>query len=383
MARSDVEHFGLLNRWPVIMEQSPWHFNQLNGVNAPLTEPCDEVHIQEERDALADSLNLSVELLAENMGFYPRPVWLEARLDLGHGYPMEWQSLKTPFGYLEEFSIRTQTLIAAGVTVTYTDDDGDGVFETATIAQATTVSADELRVYYQTADGASAAGDDDWEIEPLTVSSDGATATITGPAYLFTHPEVVWDNPKEEPNYNTKRPFDSADNANYVTEVDVYRVYGNTTGAVKFLTDPILDSSVSNSGDISENGVGRIIDSKYGLFQVRLENCADLTNCEFWPQQVWVSYKAGYPLRNTLMDRRLERQLCRLANIRNPYEVNTDCSERILTMWQRDQDIISNEFSRVASAPPWGSMKYGDWDSWNNLKHMRLNKTTKITRRSL
>jgi hypothetical protein len=363
------------------MQESQWHFNQLAGANAPLTEPCDEVYIQRNRDDIADGLYLAVELVTEELRFYPRPVWLTERLDLGHGNPMEWQTLKTKWGYVEEFSIRTQELIEAAVAVVYSDEDGDGFNDTATITVATTVSADEIRVYFQTSDGASSAGDDDWEIEPLTVTSDGATATITGGMYLFADPEVVWEHPLEDPNYLVKQPFNSTDAANFVTAVDIYRVYGNTTGAVKLLTDPILDCSVANSGDVSENAVGRIIDARLGQFQVRLGNCTDLTNCTYYPQQIWISYKAGYPLRNGLMDRTLERNITRIANTKIPYKPDTDCKERTITMWQNDCEEIGS-VGTMTTPPPWGGMTRGEWDGWNMIKRLRLSRGGKITARS-
>jgi hypothetical protein len=382
MARSDVEHFAMLNRWPVVMQENPWHFNQLAGANAPLSEPCDEVYIQQNRDDIADGLNLAVEMVSEELGFYPRPVWLTDRLKLGHGYPMEWQQLKTRWGYIEEFSIKTSTLIEAGVAVVYSDADGDGINDTATVSVATAIAADEIRIYFQVADGASEAGSDDWEIEPVTITSDGVTATIVGPAYLFTDPNTVWANPKENPNYNTKLPFNSADAANFVTKVDVYRVYGNTTGAVKLLTDPILDCSVANSGDVAQNAVARITNAKLGLFEVRLDNCVSLTNCVYAPTEVYVSYKAGYPLRNGLMDRTLERAITRIANTQIPYKPCTDCSERTVSMWRLDTKYIENEFSRAASPPPWGGMTYGEWQGWNRIKRLQLTRAGKITSRS-
>lgn len=380
MARSDVNHYGLLNRWPITMFESPFHFNQLAGANAPLTEPCDEVYIQQNRDDIAAGLNLAVELVAAELGFYPRPVWLTERLDLGHGWPMEWQSLRTSWGYLTEFSIETQTLIEAGVAVTYSDENGDGWNDTATISVATTVDADEIRVYFRTADGASAAGSEDWEIDLLTVSSDGVTATITGPIYQFTHPNTVWANPRQSPNYLTKRPFDSLDNANYVTAVDVYRVYGETTGAVQLITDPIWDETAANSGDLTENAVGRITNSKLGLFQVRLNSCVDISSCTYAPSQVWVSYKAGYALRGGLMDRIMEQALIRIANTQMPYQPDEDCSARTLSMWRKDQEYIEN-VSRVASPPPWGGMMVGEWDAWNKLKRLQITRAGKITQR--
>jgi hypothetical protein len=383
MARSDVEHFGLLNRWPVVMYESGWHFNQLAGsaMYAPLTQPCDRVYTQFQRDDIADGLNLAVELVSAELGFYPRPIWITERLDLGHGNPMEWQQLKTEWGYLNEFSIRTKTLIEAGVAVVYSDEDGDGFNETATVTVATTVDADEVRAYFQVADGAIEAGSDDWEIEPLRVTSDGVNATLVGPKWLFTDPDVVWQYPFEDPNYKTERTFDSDDPANFVDEVDIYRVYGSTTGAVKLLTDPILDCSVANSGDIAENAVGRITNSKQGFFEVRLANCTDLTNCTYYPTQIWISYKAGYPLRNQLMDRQMERQLVRIANTKIPFTPNTFCGERTLTMWQNDCETIEN-VSRTASPPPWGGMTVGEWDGWNMLKRLQLPRGGKITARS-
>jgi len=53
-----------------------------------------------------------------------------------------------------------------------------------------------------------------------------------------------------------------------VTDVDVYRRLCNTTGAVKLLTDPILDCCIATSGDIARGmPSGGLLTLKLGLFE--------------------------------------------------------------------------------------------------------------------
>lgn len=374
MARSDVQHYGLLNRWPHIMQENPWHFNQLAGVGAPLSHPCDAAYIQEERDALADALNLAVEMVAEQLGFYPRPTWVQERLYFGGGSPLEWQPHKLRYGYIEEVGIRTTALIQAGVAITYSDANSDGVDDTATITVTTAVATDEIGAFFRVSDGAESAGHAFWEIEPLTsVTASGGVVTITAPRYLFAKPSV-WAQSYAEPSFTDRNAKDTLDPNNFVTNVDIYRVYSDATAAVQITGDPLWTRCDDLDSAVTENGVALILDSRLGIVRVRLEcDCFDS-----YPESVYLSYKAGYPLDNGKMARRLETNIIRLANTLLPYQPATFC-DRTLNMWQQDMEELDPSRLTATDLHPFGGTKQGAIVAWRNLRHLALGAGGKVT----
>jgi len=379
MARSDVEHYALLNRWPLIMQDNPWHFNQISGVGAPLSHDGDEVYIQSERDDIADALNQACELAIEELGFFPRPFWTTEVIPLGNRNPYELQTLRTRYGYLEEFTQRTKTLIQTDVAVVYSDEDGDGVDETATITIVTGIDADEVRAYFRVVDGAIEAGSDDWEIEPLRVTAAAGTVTLVGPRWLFVCPIDIWAHEYVDPNYTEKYYGTTDDPLDFVVAVDLYRVYGATAYAVGVRSDPLYDDCTGLDGNNVSYGVARIVNAKLGIFQVRLE-CP--TGCYAYPESVQVHYKSGFPLRNNAMDRRLEVNLIRLANTRMPWQPDSFHESPTLSRWQYDRKPVTstNEFTGLASTP-WGGLMTGEIVAWSNLRGLALQRAGKITAR--
>lgn len=378
MGRSDVNHFKLLNRWPHQMHENAWHFNQITGAGpAPLTAPCDEVYIQFDRDNIADGLNQAVEMMAEVMGFYPRPTWVNERVFIGRGYPQQLQTLNLRWGYIQEFGIRTTSLIEAGVAVTYSDADGDGIEDTATISVATAISASEIQAFFQVADGAESAGHVNWEIEPLTVTSNGVTATLVGPKYLFVKPSEVWAQEYEEPNYTVRNNGDTEAASDFVLNVDIYRVYSATGSDVVINSDPIFCSSCGSSlGTMTTTaGTGLIMNSRNSLVRTRPANCC--TTCGYWPETIDIYYKAGYPLNNGKMERRLEIAAMRLGNTLMAQQPTTSC-DRALEMWQRDLEEIQ---ILTTDQHPFGGTRRGRVEAWGNIRHMVLGQGGKVTSR--
>ena len=378
MARSDVDHYRLLNRWPIIMHENNWHFNQAQGTGAPLTGQCDEVMVQWERDYIANALNWSVQIMAEHLNFYPRPVYVSERVHLGRGAPYQWQQLETRWKYLQAFGSRATALIEAGASVVYSDPQGLGVDTLATITVTTSYDADEIAVFFKVADGAAEAASQYWQIEPLTVTKSGNTATITGPRWLFVKP-AVWAQEYEEPNYTEKNKASTTDAANFVTEVDVYRLYTDAEGAVTINTDPLLCSCdcTTLAGNETTSGVARIVDERLGLFQLR--RCPCTCGC-YWPESVDIHYLAGYPLADGGMARALEIAAIRLANTNMPQLPDSFC-DRTLQMWQLDmQNIDPGEFTRM-DMHPFGGTKRGRIEAWNQIRHLALGMGGKLTQR--
>lgn len=380
MAVSDVTTSKLLNRWWDIMKADPYLYNQITGTGIPIPDTCGEkgVFIQVDRDQIADALNDSVESARDYLNFYPRPTYLHARLYLQAGVPIELQELRLPNGYLVEFGRRATTLIEANVNVTYTDDNGDGVLDlaTMTLTLATDVAADEIDVFFRTADGAPDAANDLWEIEPLRVVKSGLNVTITGHRSLFVKPSV-WAVDYDQPTFINKASGDVNDAADFVTDVDVYRVYTDPTNAVIYNADPIWDcGSAPIDGDVQYAGTGRIVDYPLSTFQPRRSDSCAL----YYAETVDVWYLAGLPLENGLMQRRMERALVRLSNTFMGQTPSCFC-DRVLNIWTQDtKKADPDTLPEWLASNPLGLLG-GAVEAWRVISRMAIPGGGKLTTR--
>lgn len=380
MAITDVTTFKLLNRWRDIMKADPYLFNQITGVGIPIPETCGEkgVFIQLDRDQIANALNDAVESARDYLNFYPRPTYLHARLYLQEGIPIERQELRLPNGYLQAFGRRATTLIEDDVAVVYTDSNGDGVDDLATITLTlvTDVAADEIQVFFRVTDGALNNADDLWQIEPLRVVKSGLNVTITGHRALFVNPDV-WAVDYDEPTFINKNSGDVADAADFVTLVDVYRVYTDSTNAVIYNADPIFDcGSAPIDGDVQYSGTGRIVDRTISSFNPRRGDHCGL----YYAETVDVWYLAGLPLVNGLMERRMEKALVRFSNTLMAQSPSCFC-DRVLNMWK--QDTTTEDVEKL---PEWLAdnplgLQGGAVEAWRVINRMALPGGGKLTTR--
>lgn len=349
MARANVALHGLtlLNRWPVVMHEIDWRFNQLSGDKVRMVANCqNHVYIQYERDYIAQALYDAAVQAREYLGYAPAPMWVEDEvLTLNSDYSWSGQTVQTRYGKVQAFGKRAATLIETDATVTFEDTDDDGLDDTATITVSGVegLAADEIQVFFRVADGAASAGSEEWRIEPLTVSVTDDEATITGPRWLFAHPEEIWDKEYRKPDNGAWLKFegDASNPDHFVVLVDVYRVYADATSAVQLLPNPNLATSpVSVTADIA--------DSDSGSFTLRTVDAQEAPGAR--PGQVKVSYMAGLPLTNGRMDAQLERAIIGYANTLMPQM--PECCDRAKTMWDADMKQSNNAGIRDAWNPP-------------------------------
>jgi hypothetical protein len=177
--------------------------------------------------------------IAQVLGYWPGPFWIAQEV---HPYPQHyrfdvWSSggldvrlqkigIQTNFGKIIAPGQRAVTLVgtattAAG-TLAYSDADGDGFDETATITLPTTLTnVCELKVYF-----ADMSGQQEWEIRPARSKSiSGGVVTFTFPAWLF----IDRDLQAAYPTTDLFQGINLDTTANYVTSVEVYREYNDTT----------------------------------------------------------------------------------------------------------------------------------------------------------
>lgn len=367
MANSVIPTHTMLNSWQRRLSESIWAFNQVTNPGAnPGNCP---VYTQDERDELADALYYAWEMMTEYLGTFPRPIWTTKRLQLGSNPIYELQKLHTAKGHLIEFGSRATTLIEAGATVTYSDPYSYGHDTLATVSVATTVTdPDEIQVFFRTADGAPAAADDRYRIEPATVSISGGTATITAHRALFADPTDLWAQPFTAPNFVERNAGDVATAGDFVTTVDVYRVYNDTTAAITLLSDNLrVNSDMSTWNAFKEtDAIAQIVDAEKGLFRVRLSNCVDC----IWPEAVDINYRAGQALVNGATDPQIEMALVRLANTTMPQEYCSFC-ERTNQLWRFDREAMPTELLQPTDPNPFGIAR-GHIQAWRVVRNRML-----------
>lgn len=360
MAISTVDHFKLLNRWPVLMDVSRFRFNQVAGSGVQVTPGQDPVfaYIQQERDMIARALHSAVEQAAPYLGFYPRPVWIvDEEIALESGKQWNYQYITAKHGYIQQFGTRATTVIEAGAVVAYSDTTDDGVDDLASVTVTTAVDVSEIQAFFRVADGADSAASDVYQIEPLTVTDNGdGTVTLTGHRALFVSPQL-WSKPLTSTDYLTRNTADVQDGDDFVQAVDVYRVYANTTGACKAVAG------------VTETAVTPVLhDSKMGVFRIET-----LTTAPTRPNRVTVSYQAGLPLVNDHMHSVLELALVRFANTLVPYEPD-DANTLFHTMFARDKKSVPGDLRSGVDfwSPPQFGLRMGAYEAWKVIWSMRI-----------
>lgn len=286
-----------LNQWPSILMEDIWHFNQCAGVGAPVNTANDKggvVYLQKEREYIARHLERAAGRMAQDLNYWINPAYFQETIPIGRGWPVQYQFLQTRYCKMIELGKYATALIQADVQVTYTDPNSVGVDDLATITVTTTVAANEIRLFYRVADGSPTAADQRYEIEPITVVKSGNTATITAHRANFVLPsEWKREYKASDPNFNSANVVDTLSPAGFVSYVDVYRGYTDTSSNIQLL---------AADGTVLQTYSGEIIDPELSTFRMGalLDSCYD-----GYPQRLVVNYKAGSPLVNGNIDNEL------------------------------------------------------------------------------
>lgn len=250
MARADTVTWLSLDRWAQIIGIHPLHFN---GVSSAVitTQVCHQYWFQQDwqdaqkvsRETVARAIYRAERMIANQVGYNLLPDWVvdERQPTVRPPQPELFatgltrrgahKSLQGKKGYARSGGIRAKSVIEAGAAVVYSDADGDTYDETATITVTTTVTPCEVHVYFPSASitpfGAAAA-DDRWEVKPIKVTDNGdGTYAITCRREQLPLPAQWMGLAPEAINGDV--------DANFLTTVDVYRVYNDPQQQVQFL----------------------------------------------------------------------------------------------------------------------------------------------------
>jgi hypothetical protein len=365
MAVSTYTNWKLLNAWQRIMGENIWEFNQVsgNGVQRRENQP---VYLQPVRDDIARSLYEAVEAWVGYSLYYPRPTYVTERIDLRGGNPYNMQTLRLTWKHLVAFGTRGTSVISAGATVTYSASPGSLVNDIATITvpAGSLTDTNEIQAFFTVADGAPGAADERYEIEPLTVTLSGGNFILTGHRALFVEPNTIWDIPYEvdSGNYAAKNTADTQTAADFVTTVDVYRVYTDSTNAVQIISDGrYLTCDCSGTSTLTTAGA-RIYDARQSIIQVCAANCG----CSGPYEAVNVSYLAGLALVNNRVAPDIEKSLVRLANT---YMWQEPCSlyDAVKNKWKDDRNATPQELLQPGDAANPFGIKNGQIAAWRGL----------------
>ena len=187
---------------------------------------------QVSRESFAFAIKDAEEELARVVGYWPAPMWI---YDEDHMYPRDFyrtslyqvgdlrgfpKGFAARYGKIISGGRRGVTLLGTvttvGASLAYTDDDGDGLAETATITLATTLTDEcEIKIYHTGHDG-----EQEWEIRPCRSKSiSGGIFTAIFDSWLLIDPSLYDAYPTEDGFVG----IDISTTGNFVTSAEVYR----------------------------------------------------------------------------------------------------------------------------------------------------------------
>lgn len=196
-----------------------------------------QIHDQVSKMQLAQAIAQAEYEISRALGYWPAPMWIVenrpypavfAREYYGDGLNIAGKpkSLTTQYGNVIAGGQRGVTLLGtatiAGGTLTYSDNDGDGYFETATVVFPTVLTdVRELKLYFTGHNG-----ELEWEIRPIRSKRiSGGNITFILDAWEMISPDLY----EVFPTADGFEAIDVSDISNYETSVDVYREFNNNT----------------------------------------------------------------------------------------------------------------------------------------------------------
>lgn len=394
MARSETETLLPLDSWARIMQVNPWEFNQI-GAGFPRNSAAQCPHVffqfswQQDflsREELGRTIEMAEHMIADELGYWPAPKYIADesvqyprpynRALFGGGYTprLTLKSVELNWKKVQGGGVMARTQIDDSVAVTLSDPDNDSVNELFTVSFATTVTdPNELAIYFTETDRNNEPIAETWRIRPVRVVIAGGTATITGHSSLLIKPDLTT---RTDPQV-----LDVTLASNYVTAVEVQRVYRNET----------IDSTANTSTQgyalwnnppcneppcTSEYGALCIapVNAELGFVSVDFNVGASCHG--YAPDRLSVSYLAGEPLVNGQMAQPMADIVAHLATALLPVEkCGCERSNRIIAYWRAvgpapGEGLRENLTGLGSSDNPFGPQRGAIW-AWNKVKRLR------------
>lgn len=399
MARADTLTWLSIDRYAAIMGINPLVINQVYSqfINNSL---CNDVWFQMawqrsnqvSREDLAQAIQDAERQIANYVGYNLLPDWIvderqptvrPARRELYNGPGLnirgQAKSIAARKGYAVSGGIKARSLIQAAAAIVYSDSDGDTYKETATVTVNTTVAACEIRAFFPVSQiGASLAGSDKWEIRPITVTKAANVATI-----VFHREQVPLPDLWERLNAAS---IDGDVDANFLTTIDVYRVYNDPQQQVYFLWEQPDCAVCGGSGctaceQSTQTGCLTVRDTRLGILAynpatwnatdsafdaAEYVECREPDRLRLWYYAGWTDDSLACP--RTTLDPYWERTIAYYATALLDRQF-CDCNnaEHFADYWREDLARNGAEVSYQNSPALIGSIfgtTRGGWYAW-------------------
>lgn len=404
MARSDTITLLPLDTYARMMAINQCSFNQVHNPTSPYPTECNEVWLQSAwvgtterlvgRDEIATAIATAEEMITNAMQFYPAPKFVAAD-EQPWPLPARGAQVVAPPYQLEYGQFigagreNIDTPIAIGQPIVYSDRDNDGVLDTATItitaAQLAAAGANwmEIAVYYPAVylDWALYPRDESWRIKPFRVTRSPATGNVTliASRCMFVQP----------PLWEEDDAIDQSDATAFITSVDVYRRYLDTSQQAQlvYTTEGPLDCLYPPCNEQCQNAcviVGAKDDRRNGIVKALAANHTaggwayqSFLNNQY-PDHIRTWYLGGaWKKLNNWMEADLlmtnhpamAEAIVRLANTYLP-EAPCTCNKTV-TRWRRDRDEQDiNNLDTALAMSAFGTTMRGAVFAWSVVKRL-------------
>ena len=385
MARSTTVTLLPLDRYAQIMQIPATHFNQLNGVKAPLLKGCGEtLWDQNGWDDLAWTMVEAEEMIATELGFWPSPKFIvDEQVSLGlTGISSDWFNAEshTEWRHVQAYGTETLTLKQANAGVEYSNSNNNPLERENLATIGTAIyddlpacnSACEVAVFFRVADGAEDAADPRWEIKPLKVDIDGSTMRITAESSQFIRPNLIALTEADCKGSNDVNKWRwDFDTSNLVSQVDVYCRTVNTILPLTLRWDNVCGCNTTICEHVTQTGCAYRTDNKNGYFIARPAsgtNVLATPQHTVPPESILVNYRSGYPVNSLTcrMNAQLERAIVKLTNVLLPEPPCGFC-DAAQTRWKNDRKNI-DPLTPEAASLPWDLYSQGALEAWRIVK---------------
>lgn len=310
---------------------------------------------------------------------YPRPANPDLLATSLFNNRSLFRSVKLPTGYLISGGQERKDLVTAATAVVYTDTDGDGYAETATIqvtVDPTVVQPTELEVYYPGELGAA-----QWQVRPVTtaINATSGVATIVMRREQLVVPGLLFGL--------FATGVDGNDNVAFLGVVDVYRHwldFSQTQVEFRWQQTPWLPGNAAVVF-ATQPGAMLITDAKLGWAALEPAHwdapsqqfVLDILSTARMPDTVRAWFKAGWPLdRNGNMDGLWERCITymALASLNRPL-CACDSLRTFTEYWSYDPaentPEKTHQISRTRLDNPFGTNRAAQY-TWTQINRLRL-----------
>jgi hypothetical protein len=280
------------------------------------------------------------------------------------------------------------TATTGGGSLVYSDEDSDGLYETATIQVATTLTnINEIKAYHSGHNGEQA-----WEIrEPRRKYISGGYAVFIFDSWLLIDPTLF----EFIPTLEGATAIDISDTSNFVTAIDIYREYNDATvSTASFQWDneqvgcaTCGGAGCTACGYVSQDGCLMITDGDYGIVTpVPASYDSDngsWTGYSYWeggrePDRVRLKYRAGLQSQeylngsiNNPLPYNIAQAIAQItvARLERPF---CSCDNVAAVVDLLREDVTRNERDRSYFTPqellhnPFGTRK-GELEAWRRI----------------